>query len=191
VCSSDLGVEVAIDDVAAARDMTEYLIAAGHKRIGFIIGAEHHVAAERRLEGFRAAMKAHRLPVPKTAVVQGRFTYRSGMEAAEELLSVNPRPTAIFASNDDMAAGVIATAQRLGLHVPEDLSVVGFDDTAIATTIWPQLTTVRQPISTMAETAVDLLATYANQPDPASAGRAQLLDVEIVERATVAPPHDA
>jgi LacI family transcriptional regulator len=183
------GFEVTIDDVAAAKAMTDYLIGAGHTRIGFIKGAPNHFAAERRLEGFRAAMSAHGLPTPDAAMAQGHFTYRSGMEAAAVLLAAKPRPTAIFASNDDMAAGAISTALRLGLRVPDDLSVVGFDDTELATTIWPQLTTVRQPIAQMAATAVELLSRHAMKGARfGDAHGARLLDVEIIERGTVAPP---
>ena len=83
-------------------------------------------------------------------VAQGMFTYRSGLDAAESLLSQERRPTAIFASNDDMAAATVAIAHRMGLDVPSDLTVVGFDDAPLATTIWPELTTVRQPIMDMA-----------------------------------------
>ena len=91
------------------------------------------------------------------AVEQGYFTFRSGLEAAEKLLKRKQRPTAIFASNDDMAAAVVSVAHRRGLDVPKDLSVVGFDDTAPATTVWPELTTIRQPVSAMAATALQLL----------------------------------
>jgi LacI family transcriptional regulator len=85
------------------------------------------------------------------------FTYRSGLDAAEHLLGLDERPTAIFCSNDDMAAATVAVAHRLGLDVPGDLTVTGFDDTALATTIWPELTTVRQPIAEMAREAVQSL----------------------------------
>ena len=90
-------------------------------------------------------------------VEQGYFTYRSGLVAAQRLLAREPQPTAIFASNDDMAAAAISVAHRAGLDVPGDVSIVGFDDTAPATTVWPELTTVRQPIAAMAEQAVDML----------------------------------
>jgi LacI family transcriptional regulator len=89
--------------------------------------------------------------------VQGYFTYQSGLIAAERLLGGAERPSAIFASNDDMAAAVVSVAHRSGLDVPRDLTVVGFDDTAIARTLWPELTTVRQPIGEMAVAAVGLL----------------------------------
>jgi LacI family transcriptional regulator len=88
---------------------------------------------------------------------QGFFSFRSGLDAARKLLAAEPAPTAIFASNDDMAAAVIAEAHRRGLDVPRDLTVVGFDDTLIASTIWPELTTIQQPIARMAAEAVDML----------------------------------
>ena len=97
------------------------------------------------------------LSVDTDQVAQGYFTYRSGLEAAAKLLDTF-HPTAIFASNDDMAAATMAMAHRKGLDVPADLSVVGFDDTPLATTVWPELTTVRQPIADMAREAVRLLA---------------------------------
>jgi LacI family transcriptional regulator len=90
-------------------------------------------------------------------VEQGYFSYRSGLIAGERLLGRDNRPTAIFASNDDMAAATVSVAHRLGLAVPEDLSIVGFDDTALATSVWPELTTVKQPIAAMAEAALELL----------------------------------
>src|SRR5882672_1839706 len=90
-------------------------------------------------------------------IEQGYFTYRSGLDAAERLLARKRPPTAIFASNDDMAAAVVSVAHRRGLDVPRDLSVVGFDDTVTATTVWPELTTIRQPIAAMGEAALDVL----------------------------------
>lgn len=149
---------VLTDDRAAARRMTDYLLELGHRRIGFIGGPEGHGASRERLAGFRNAMTGAGLPLDEGLIVPGEFTYRSGLEAAERLLELAPRPTAIFASNDDMAVAVIAFAHRYNLDIPRDLTVVGFDDTQTATAIWPQLTTVRQPISGMAAEAIELLA---------------------------------
>ncbi len=148
---------VSIDDYQAAYTMTNHLIALGHQRIGFVIGHPNQTASARRLAGFKAAMSDKGLAMPKELTVQGMFTYRSGLDAAEQLLALEHRPTAVFASNDDMAAATVAIAHRMGLDVPGDLTVAGFDDTALATTIWPELTTVRQPIADMAETAVKFL----------------------------------
>lgn len=148
---------VGIDDRRAAREMTRHLVSLGHRRIGFIVGSPEQLASERRLAGFREAMGEAGLEVDERLVVQGRFSYRSGLEAADRLLAARPRPTAIFASNDDMAAATVATAHRRQLEVPGDLSVCGFDDTLLATTIWPEITTIRQPIADMSRTAIELL----------------------------------
>ena len=148
---------VNIDDYQAAFTMTRHLIALGHQRVGFIGGNPQQTASSCRLAGFRDAMAEVGLPPADELVVPGLFNYRSGLDGAEVLLALPQRPTAIFASNDDMAAATVAVAHRLGLDVPGDLTVVGCDDTAIATTIWPELTTVRQPITEMARAAVNLL----------------------------------
>ena len=148
---------VLIDEYQAAYDMTKHIIGLGHRKIGFIIGNPHQTASGQRLNGFIDAMEAAGLEVPKSNVRQGLFTYRSGFDAANRLLDQADPPTAIFASNDDMAAAVVAVAQRRHLEVPVDLSVCGFDDTPLASTIWPELTTIRQPISEMARRAVELL----------------------------------
>ena len=149
---------VMIDDFQAAYDMTKHIIALGHQRIGFIIGNPEQVASGRRLNGYRQAMEDAGLEVPDELVVQGRFTYRSGMAGAQRLLALDPRPTAIFASNDDMAAASVAVAHRLHLDVPADITVCGFDDTDMARTIWPELTTIRQPIREMTAWAVSAIA---------------------------------
>jgi LacI family transcriptional regulator len=148
---------VSIDDYDAAHFMTRHLIALGHQRIGFIVGHPNQSASARRLDGYRAAIAEKGADASDELVVQGMFTYRSGLDAAEQLLALADRPTAIFASNDDMAAATVAVAHRLALDVPGDLTVTGFDDTALATTIWPELTTVRQPIAEMAREAVQAL----------------------------------
>jgi LacI family transcriptional regulator len=123
-------------------------------------------------------------------IEQGFFSYRSGLEAAEKLLAIEPRPTAIFASNDDMAAAVVSVAHRRGLDVPRNLSVVGFDDTATATTVWPELTTIRQPISEMAEAALDLLIRKirTQRDGETMESMDRLVPHELVVRQSAAPP---
>jgi LacI family transcriptional regulator len=148
---------VRIDDFEAAQEMTNYLIKLGHRRIALIKGHPQQIASAERERGFRAAVNAAGLDPSGIAVEQGYFTFRSGLEAAEKLLDFSNRPTAIFASNDDMAAAAVSVAHRRGLDVPNDISVVGFDDTAPATTVWPELTTIRQPVAAMADAALDLL----------------------------------
>jgi LacI family transcriptional regulator len=152
---------VRIDDYSAALEMTRYLISLGHERLAFIKGHPNQSASEERWLGFSAALTeanlAQRGERPPALMEQGFFSFRSGLDAARKLLAAEPPPTAIFASNDDMAAAVIAEAHRRGLDVPRDLTVVGFDDTLIASTIWPELTTIQQPIARMAAEAIELL----------------------------------
>jgi LacI family transcriptional regulator len=148
---------IRIDDFSAASEMTRRLIGLSHRRIGFIRGAANQTASAERLAGFETEIS--RAGGDAEAMIEaGEFTYRSGFDAAERLLKRPRRPTAIFASNDDMAAAAIAAAHRHGLDVPGDLSVVGFDDTPTASEIWPALTTVRQPVKEMAQRAVSLLS---------------------------------
>jgi LacI family transcriptional regulator len=151
------GLNVRIDDHAAAKEMTQYLLDLGHRNIGFIKGHPNIIASQDRFRGFCDALTDAGLDCDKAPVEQGYFSYRSGLIAGERLLSREDRPTAIFASNDDMAAATVSVAHRMGLDVPEDLSIVGFDDTALATSVWPELTTVKQPIAAMAEAALELL----------------------------------
>jgi LacI family transcriptional regulator len=148
---------VRIDDIEAAAAMTRHLTSLGHKRIGFVKGDPDQKASPQRLKGFEMAMAEAGLPVDPDLVVHGLFTYRSGLEAAEQLLDLADPPTAIFASNDDMAAAVITVAHRRHLDVPRDLTVCGFDDTDFALSIWPELTTIHQPIADMSRTAVEIL----------------------------------
>jgi len=148
---------VKMDDVQASFEMTEYLIKRGHKKIGFIKGHRGHSATALRYKGYELAMEKFNLKIDKNFIVDGDFSFKSGVEAAENLLGLNEPPTAIFASNDDMAAGVVSVASRLGLEVPTKLSVGGFDDTPLAQILFPQLTTVKQPIYEMGQMAANLL----------------------------------
>lgn len=174
--------QVSIDDVQAAIDITNHLIELGHRRIGFVRGHPAIGGAELRLQGFRTAMQKAGIPVDPKLVVQGYFSYQSGLEAANQLLSRDEPPTAIFASNDDMAAAVLATAYSFKLQTPYDLSVVGFDDSLIAQVVWPQLTTCRQPLYDMAAAAVSMLAARET-PDPLCR-----LQHKLIIRNSTAPP---
>lgn len=149
---------IVVDDYKGAFDMTRHLIAAGHRAIGFIQGDPKHSPSQRREQGYRAALAGAGIRIEPEWIAPGLFTYKSGLDAARQLLGISPRPTAIFASNDDMAAAVSAVAQGMGLSVPRDLSIAGFDDAPVASTVWPELTTIRQPIAEMAATAVAMLA---------------------------------
>lgn len=181
---------VSVDDHRAALEMTGHLLALGHERIGFISGSDNQLASRLRLSGFREAMGQAGVPVDERLVVPGNFSYRSGLAAADTLLRRTEPPTAIFASNDDMAAAVVATAHRFHIEVPEALTVVGYDDTLLATTIWPELTTIRQPIVDMSHAAIELLENYIRlerEGEPVKA-RHLTLAFELIERESSAPP---
>jgi LacI family transcriptional regulator len=184
-----VGPRVHMDDVAAAREMTEHLAGLGHKRIGFIIGEPRYGASQARRQGYLAAMKSLKLPVSDSWVRQGDFTFQSGLEQAKALLALPDRPTAIFASNDDMALGCLAAVAEAGLTAPGDVSVAGFDDSPSARFSRPQLTTVRQPVVEMASLATRLLISgvikgSASKSPPLD----ELLPFEVIHRASTAPP---
>ncbi|WP_237741178.1 LacI family DNA-binding transcriptional regulator, partial [Novosphingobium sp. B-7] len=137
---SPLAHAVTIDDEAAAYALTARLTGLGHRRIGFIGGAPNQTASALRRNGYRRALAEAGIDGDRRLETTGDFTFRSGMDCALALLSLDEPPTAIFASNDDMAAATVAAAHRMGLDVPRQLSVCGFDDTASATNVWPELT---------------------------------------------------
>lgn len=158
-----------LDDTAAAREAAEHLLALGHRRFAVILGDPTHRASAARSTGYGEALVAHGIDIQSVAIEQGDFTLASGEAAMQRILArVGPRPTAILAQNDDMAVGAITVAREAGLSVPEDLSVVGFDDSDISRLIMPKLTTVRQPVFDMAVSATDgLLKMLAGEPAPA------------------------
>ncbi len=180
---------VGIDDVKAAYEMTQYLIRLGHRRIGFVTGHPAHSSSKLRLAGFETAIRDAGALMKSPLIAHGFYSYRSGMEAAEEMLSTDTPPTAIFASNDDMASGVMSLAHRRGLDVPRDLSVVGFDDTT-AGALWPTLTTIRQPISDIAKAAIDLIAQHVRDSRSAREVEAQNIVIphHLIERESAVPP---
>jgi len=157
---------ISIDEYKAAYEMTAYLVGLGHRRIAFVKGKPDHGASRLRFDGYRTALADAGLALAEEYCAQGFFNYQSGMEAGERLLTLKKRPTAIFAGNDDMAAGVLAVSQRFNLKVPEDLSIAGFDDSIVAQVVWPRLTTCRQPIKEMAAVAVSILTQKRTQDLP-------------------------
>lgn len=180
---------ILIDDASAAREMTAHLASLGHERIGFILGHPDLAASKDRHEGYVQGLADAGFGYNEALVAQGFFTYRSGLDAAEQLLAQDNPPTAIFASNDDMAAAAVAVAHRRGLDVPGDLTVCGFDDVAMATTIWPELTTIHQPIAAMSRQAVELLATFLRNKRSAEVGDQRIMvDYELVRRQSDAAP---
>ncbi len=181
---------VQIDDFAAARTMTHHLLGLGHQRIGFVSGDTNQATSTRRLAGYCAALKDAGLHYEPDLVAQGSFTYRSGLAAANVLFDLPSRPTAIFASNDDMAAAAVAAAHQRHFDVPGDVTVCGFDDTMFARSIWPELTTIHQPIAAMARAAVAKLSAEvgATRRGEARLPEQTVLEYLFVQRDSDAPP---
>lgn len=148
---------ISVDDEIASAKMTEHLINNGHRRIGFIMGRPDHGSSHDRLAGYRAAMASAGIPYDDSLVEQGLYNFESGYAGARRLLSLKPTPTAIFASNDHMAMGVLTAAHEKGLAIPGQLSVAGFDDSPMARFAWPPLTTVRQPVTQVARLTTEVL----------------------------------
>jgi LacI family transcriptional regulator len=161
--------------------MTERLIALGHRDIAFIRGNPTHSAATRRWQGFCDACTDAGIVVPTRRVLQGDFTFKSGLAATEAILSSEDRPTAIFASNDDMAFAALMVAMRHGVIVPDTLSIVGFDDALISRMAWPQITTIHQPNAEMAAVAVEMLIGNLSRSDK-EAGRCVELNYSFIDR---------
>jgi len=144
---------VIANERSAVAAMAEYLVNLGHRRIGYITGPDGRKSTRERLEGFCDALAKLGFPAAEEMITRGAYTFESGVACARTLLEGPEPPTAIFASNDEMAAGVIYTAQEMGIEVPDDLSVAGFDDSPLATRIRPSLTTIRRPVREMARLA--------------------------------------
>jgi LacI family transcriptional regulator len=180
---------VGMDETRAAYDMVMHLVALGHRRIAHISGHPEHGATGWRLAGYRQALKDAKIRYEAALVVPGEFSFDSGVRGARRLLDRAAPPTAIFAANDDMAAGVISVAYERGLRVPADLSVSGFDDIPLARQISPQLTTVQQPTRDMGRlSTLELLAAIRD----GSAGRMAAVPYRLCLRASTGPaPHTA
>lgn len=178
---------VGSNDREIVREATQFLIEQGHRTIGIVTGPQGFRSAFERRSGFREALAAAGIALPEALIVEGTYRFESGVAAGHKLLDSRPRPTAIFASNDEMAAGVLHAARARGLDVPGDLSIIGFDDTSIAAHLWPPLTTVRWPIADMARAAAYKL--LADTPDAdAQAAAPSLFLSTLVKRASVARP---
>ncbi len=177
---------VRINDRQAAYEMTRELIRLGHRRLGFILGNPDQAASAERLAGFYAAVREADEVV--TTIAQGDFSFTSGLAAAERLLDASPPPTAIFASNDDMAAAAVSVAHRRHLDVPRELTVAGFDDTSAAVTLWPPLTTVHQPVRKLAAEALGLLAAEIAAGGSKEEAGDHVLDHQVITRLSTATP---
>ncbi|MET0246592.1 MAG: substrate-binding domain-containing protein, partial [Sphingomonas sp.] len=178
---------VASNDREAVREATDHLIQHGHQLIGLIEGPDGFRSARERRLGFEDALEAAGHTLPRSLIARGNYTFETGLAAADRLLDLSPRPTAIFASNDEMAAASLHAARRRGMNVPDDLSIIGFDDTAIASHIWPPMTTVHWPIISMARSAaLKLLADFFG--DDLASEEPSMFPSTLIHRASVAPP---
>ncbi|GHE96768.1 LacI family DNA-binding transcriptional regulator [Streptomyces fumanus] len=167
---------------------TRHLLSLGHRRVAYLGGPAMAVCNQARMHGYRAALEAEGARVPDAYVRTGDFTYESGLLGAGALLDLREPPTAVFAGNDEIAVGVVESARARGLRVPEDLSVVGFDDTSVARMASPPLTTVRQPLREMGATALRIALRLADG-EKAESHHLELA-TELVVRASTAPPRE-
>ena len=177
---------VGIDNVAAAREMTSYLIGLGHRRIGAILGPNTSPLTTDRLRGYKLALKAAKLTADDTLIAQGDFTMSSGRAAIAELFKVKEPPTAVFCFNDEMALGAIRWLKSTGRSVPQDVSVVGFDDIEFASFCDPPLTTIEQPTREIGNKAMSVLFEMLSggKPEPAL----HALPTKLIVRDSAAPP---
>ncbi|HRD72754.1 MAG TPA: LacI family DNA-binding transcriptional regulator [Aquimonas sp.] len=179
---------VSVDEHAMVVDLIGHLVSLGHRRIAHVKGHPLHGACIWRWDGYREALQRAGIDYDDALVCEGDFTFEAGHRAAQQLLSLPTPPTAIFAANDDMAAGVLRAALERGLRVPHDLSICGFDDTMIASHVYPSLTTVHQPTSELGVAAMQLLLQEMRQPR--SAGQIRL-HCALRLRESVAPPAES
>lgn len=171
-----------------AYDATQYLIELGHRRIGFITGLPELTSAVERLEGYRTALADHQLPIEETLIVEGDFAEQGGYLAAKKLLALPTRPTAIFASNDISAFGAMQALRDHGLRIPEDISLLGFDNIPQASITHPKLTSVHQPLEQMGRMAVRMLLEQIENPDRPP--RQLTLATRLIVRDSCQPPAD-
>jgi len=176
---------VVSNDRDAAAEVADYLESLGHREIALITGPRNYRSTHERAEGFVQQLARRGIALPASRVEEGGYTFESGVASAERLLAVSPRPTAIFACNDEMAAGAYKAAFRLGLRIPEQLSIIGFDDSPLASRLWPPLTTVRLPIREMGRNAAAMLMSEQGKDE---ARQYSILTPHLVARDSCQPP---
>jgi DNA-binding LacI/PurR family transcriptional regulator len=177
---------VVMDDYAGGYQATSYLVALGHRRIAFVSGPAELGSVQERYRGYCDALSVGGLDASSQVRLAGQFTEQFGMSALPHLLATAEPPTAAFVASDYIALGVISAAETHGIRVPEDLSIVGFDDIRFAQYVRPRLTTIRSPVDRLAATGVELL--FERLHDPQAPARYQVLSVELVIRESAAAP---
>ena len=178
---------VVTDYLPAICEMTRYLVELGHRKFGFISGPPSHVSSQKRQETFIEALASHGLELPPEMMAEGAFTYQSGLHAAKQLLSRDDRPTAIFAANDEMAFGVMNVANEMGIRIPGDLSVVGFDGTPYSTFVIPSLSTIIRQTDEMARLGTQKLLAIINEGEEAAEKFETMVSPRFVPRESTGP----
>jgi LacI family transcriptional regulator len=181
------GTIIRMDDRAAGHECVAYLAGLGHRRIGFITGDPDYKLSGERLAGFTAAVAELGLESDPALVARGDFGYDSGLAASQELLSLERPPTAIIASSDQMALAVMAVARDKGLAMPDQLSIIGFDDTPIARTTVPALTAVSQPVAAMTARAAEVLIQPDGKVARGAGGGPHVIPFELAVRGSTGP----
>jgi len=183
---AEISAVIGIDDRLAGEDVGRHLLGLGHRSFGFIKGLEQHRSAESRYDGFLAALAGAGLNAEAVATERGNFTFRSGHDCAQRLLQGSTPITALVCANDDMAAGALLAAHKLGLQIPGDIAITGFDDTPVSEIVWPPLTTIHQPLRRMGERAANLLCEQAGQAAPD--GQREIIPHSLVVRESTLSP---
>lgn len=186
--SQNLASVIGIDDEKAGYEITHNLINKGHTNFAYIKGLEHHLSAEKRFDGFLRAIKEADLNIHNIQKFRGNFTFKSGIETAQRIFESNKLPSALVCANDDMAAGALFSAHKFGLKVPDDISIVGFDDTPVSEIVWPPLTTVHQPLKAMGSEAVELLIETIENRQEEIRPISKYIDFKIIERQSASSP---
>ncbi|WP_183961615.1 LacI family DNA-binding transcriptional regulator [Chiayiivirga flava] len=181
---------VFLDDRDAAYDITEHLVQLGHQRIGFLWGGKSHRSSWERYRGYESALHDYGIALDESLIVEGDYSFDDGFRGARKLLALAQRPSAIFGSNDEIAAGVLAAAKSSGMHVPFDLSIAGFEDSPFSKQSWPPLTTAKQATEDMARHAAELLIAQLRREGRGEGGAGLAnrgFSPELVVRGSTAP----
>lgn len=186
VSLDDPGAMVVTNDWVGAAEAAHHLADLGHRRIAMVAGPQGFRSSGVRGKGFRDALAERGVPFDDAYFIQGAYTFESGLEAGRELLAMEPRPTAVFTLNDDMAIGVMQAARQAGLEIPRDLSVVGYDDLPMAARVWPNLTSVRLPVRDMGRMAAEKLLAPMRDMDPATLKQPEVKPSLVVRDSAVA-----
>ncbi|WP_313493935.1 LacI family DNA-binding transcriptional regulator [Stenotrophomonas sp.] len=173
-------------DRDGAAEAADYLLSLGHRDIALITGPTAYRSAHERTAGFLEALERRGIELPPARIIEAGYTFESGVAAAEKLLLGKQRPTAIFTGNDEMAAGVYKVAMRAGINIPRELSVVGYDDSPLASRLWPSLTSVRRNTRDTGRTAAAMLI----QPEGKNALPLASVRPHLIVRDSCQPPQD-